>query len=131
MLRGGKGIRAGDFDISIDKLDSTIKSAKGYFEYIGRKENDQVILRFNNSSFKNNYKVSDLSRMDLIIYAVLVGKSSIAELDIDYELHIPPSITQDNPEYTESFVQDQGRSTTLDNKMNMYDVLLAGVKSSG
>lgn len=60
MLKGGTNIPAGDFNIAIDKLDNTIKNAKGYYEFVGTYKDKKVIFRFNIKSFKNNYKAADL-----------------------------------------------------------------------
>lgn len=46
MLKGGTNIPAGDFNIAIDKLDNTIKNAKGYYEFVGNRGEGQVIFRF-------------------------------------------------------------------------------------
>jgi len=60
MLKSGTSIPAGDFSIAADRLDHTIKSAKGYYEFLAEKDLHRVILRFNINSFKNNYKATDL-----------------------------------------------------------------------
>jgi len=35
MLKGGAGVPAGEFNIAIEKIDNTIKSAKGYYDFVG------------------------------------------------------------------------------------------------
>lgn len=130
MLKSGKGIPAGDFNISVEKLDTTIKNAKGYFEYLGCNDSKRVIFRFNNASFKNNYRASDLLRMDLAIYAVRVGSSTLDGLNINNELHVSPSTIQDNPDYEENIFAENTKNEKKDEKLEMYDVLLAGVKIS-
>lgn len=127
MLKGGTAIPAGDFNIAVDKLDNTIKSAKGYYEFVGKKNKSTVIFRFNMKSFKNNYKVTDLLRMDISIYAIKVGKSSIDQLNFNNEFDIQTT-TKDNPSYSR-----KTSSTTENNKdtaklLDVYDVLLAGVE---
>lgn len=131
MLRSGKGIPAGEFNISIDKLDSTIKNAKGYFEFLGTNSEKSIILRFNNSSFKNNYRASDLSRMNLVVYAVQVGESTLEELNINRELNVDAAITQDDPDYIEEPLQAREPDAVSAIRMKMYDVILAGVKTNG
>lgn len=133
MLRG-VNIPAGEYNIATDKLDNTIKSAKGYYEFLGVKKSaeknaEQVIFRFNMKSFKNNYKPIDLLRMDLSIYAIRVGKSSIDMLDFSNEFKIGSHLV-DNPSY------DSHSNCSCDNNDNIdttkmldiYDVLLAGVE---
>lgn len=127
MVRGG-AIPAGEFNIAVEKLDSTLKSAKGYFEFLGTKGNERIILRFNNSAFKNNYRAQDLLRMNLVVYAVLVGESSLKALDMNEELHVDATEAKDNPDYREDNTADTIDDTSLD-LLKMYDVLLAGVKS--
>ncbi len=127
MLKGGTAIPAGEFNIAVDKLDNTIKSAKGYYEFVGKKNRSTVIFRFNMKSFKNNYKVTDLLRMDISIYAIKVGKSSIDQLNFNNEFDIQTT-AKDNPSYSR-----KTSSTTENNKdtsklLDVYDVLLAGVE---
>lgn len=145
MFRGGN-IPAGDYNIALEKLDNTIKSAKGYYEFIGEKKientdektkaggientketepNKKIILRFNINSFKNNYKPTDLLKMDICIYAIKVGKSTIDKLDFNNEFNIKP-FSQDNPSYHE----DDTITESIDNEeYPVYDVLLAGVEA--
>ncbi|RDB64299.1 hypothetical protein C1878_00045 [Gordonibacter sp. 28C] len=133
MLRSGKGIPAGDFNLSLDRIDDAIRKAKGYYEFLAKKQDEApIILRFNHSSFKNNYKLPDLLKMDLVIYAVLVGKSSIDSLDIEKELKFTSSSNQKNPDYPINLSKGKPSEKTeqLDERTTpyeMYDVILAGV----
>lgn len=128
MIRGGN-IPAGDFNLALEKLDSTIKEAKGYFEFLGTKgkEKERCIFRFNNDSFKNNYSPSNLMRMDLTIYAVKVGSSTLEELDINNELNISVGQTIDNPDYHSRESAEDGDQASSEERLDVYDVLLAGV----
>ena len=100
MLKGGTNIPAGDFNIAIDKLDNTIKNAKGYYEFVGNRGEEQVIFRFNIKSFKNNYKTTDLQKMKISIYAIKVGQSTIEKLNFNNEFEIEENFSKkDNPEY--------------------------------
>lgn len=135
MLRGGQGVPAGDFDISIDKLDSTLSKAKGYFEFmgIGRNEDSDeqsnVIFRFNNNAFKNNYRPTDLLKMDLMMYAVRVGSCLLDDLAVDSELRLEGFSAKDNPEYEE--LDMSATEPDHSSPLEMYDVLLAGVMPNG
>lgn len=135
MMRSGQGIPAGDFNIAVDKLDSTLNNAKGYFEFLGRDSEDsqseEVVFRFNNSVFKNNYKASDLLRMNLTIYAVRVGTCRIEELDINNELHVEGINTTDNPDFPITGDVSSTPSGKNGPPLVMYDVLLAGVQNNG
>lgn len=133
MLRG-VNIPAGEYNIATDKLDNTIKSAKGYYEFLGVKKLDEgnverVIFRFNMKSFKNNYKPIDLLRMDLSIYAIKVGKSSIDMLDFSNEFKIGSHLV-DNPSYDNHSNSGCDNNDNIDTTkmLDIYDVLLAGVE---
>lgn len=128
MIRGGN-IPAGDFNLALEKLDSTIKNAKGYFEFLAVKGRSKKVFRFNNESFKNNYKPSDLMRMNLVVYAVRVGKGSISDFDVNKEFNVIPGTAQDNPDYTPN--DSKRKKPTKEGKLDVFDVMLAGVKSNG
>lgn len=129
MINNGN-VPAGDFSIAIEKLDNTLRNAKGYYEFVGTKKiqsdvssNKTVIFRFNIDAFKNNYKVTDLLRMNLVIYAVKVGKSSLDKLSFQGEFdYITP--LHDNPSYDGSISSD---NLNQEDEIDVYDVLLAGV----
>lgn len=131
MLKSGQGISAGEVEISIDKLDSTLSKAKGYLEFIGKEEGKQdIILRFNSAAFKNNYRPSDLLKMDLKLYAVLVGKCSPEDLTPDSEFKLEGfGVAKDNPDYGQEKIP--GDEAQGEHPLKMYDVILAGVKAHG
>lgn len=128
MMKTGSGIPAGDFNISVEKMENALKNAKGYYEFVATKGRSRVILRFNINALKNNYKINDLLKMNLSIYAIKVGTTALDKLNINNELDIDVStVTKDNPEYERQVVdesEDDSKSKTLD----VYDVLLAGVE---
>lgn len=128
MLRGGN-IPAGDFNLALDKLDSTIKEAKGYYEFLGDSGDEQVVLRFNRESFKNNYKATDLLRMNLVIYAVDVGTCRLEDLDVSNELNMPHAVIATNPDYEPA--RNDAEDSERPKVFKVYDVLLAGVKANG
>lgn len=123
MLKdSGQVLNSGDFDLAIDKMDSALKQAKGYYEFIGIKDEEEYVFRFNIDTFKNNYKISDLLKMDLVIYAINVGSTKKSMLNMDNELNIGLN-NGDNPSY------DGNQPENLDDKvLEVYDVLLAGVE---
>lgn len=127
----GEGLNLNtDLDLSIDivKIDESIRLAKGYFEFEGIQNNKSVILRFNIDSFKNNYKISDLLKMDLSIYAVPVGKVDRKNITIVSEINASTSDDElssyDNPKYSED---GSNNTATSGDILTVYDVLLAGV----
>lgn len=124
MLKGeGLSVNA-DIDMSIDmvKLDDSIRLAKGYFEFEGVVKDKSVILRFNIDSFKNNYKIADLQKMRLMVYAVFVGKARKENFSIVSEIGATPDGNDScsNPKYGEEEEEDKL-------ELEVYDVLLAGV----
>ena len=128
MLRTGTLIPAGEFDIAIDEFESTLKKAKGYYEFVGTKKNSMVILRFNINSFRNGYTIADLLKMDLVMYAIKVGRSTLDMLNVNKELDMNVSIIpKDNPSYG-SDIGDNNPETN-DKMLDVFDVLLAGVES--
>ena len=128
MFNDNSTISAGELNIEAGKLDDTLKAAKGYYEFVGTKGKSKVILRFNINSLKNNYKISDLLKMDLSIYAIKVGYSTLDQLNINKELGINISeMNRDNPSYEQ--VNDKIDSNKSNGKiLDVYDVLLAGVE---
>lgn len=120
-----------DLTLKISKMDEALEKGKGYYEMIATSKNSQnqnddlnnvperVILRFNISSFRNNYTLSDLTQMDLKYYVVKVGEIKEKSLDITTEIGIETIIT-DSSDLKES-------NDISDNKLDVYDVFLAGV----
>ncbi len=67
--------------------------------------------------------------MDLTIYAAEVGICTLEELDVSNELNVAHTITTSNPDYEPAGpVDDNGLNSE---KLKVYDVLLAGVRSHG
>lgn len=130
MLKANKSIEAGDFNILIDKMENAIKSGKGYYEFIGEKDPLRYVFRFNITSFKNNYRISDILKMDLTVYGIKVGKTTIKQLKINNELNFDSSfsVLKDNPSYIK---QDNSNESEDDNiELDIIDVLLAGVEEN-
>lgn len=129
MAKSGQDISAGEFDIALDKLDSTLNSAKGYLEFLGvQKGRRNIILRFNARAFKNNYRPANLQHMKLKLYAVYVGTSRLSDLMMANELSAEGFDSETNPEYRGP---DQPERSTDDALLAMYDVILAGVRAGG
>lgn len=133
MLKGGT-IPAGDVSIAMEKVDNAIRSAKGYYEFIGEKETGEqeeeerkVIFRFNIKAFRNNYRAADLLKMNVCLYAILVGSSSIDQLNAGKEFNIPLE-TKNNPDYVESSSNTNKTNEDDTRPINVYDVLLVGVE---
>lgn len=128
MLKGGTTIPAGDVSIVMDKMDNAIRAAKGYYEFVGENgQHEKVIFRFNIKAFRNNYRVADLLKMQVCLYAVFVGESKISQLSAKKEFDIPFAESR-NPDY-ESVAEDVNPTTEdEEEKIGVYDVLLVGVE---
>lgn len=127
MFRG-TSVPAGDFNIAIDKLETALKNAKGYYEFVGTRGRSKIIFRFNINSFKNNYTISDLLKMNLSIYAIKVGRTTLDMLNVSKELDMDVSIMpKDNPSYTEEIAREDKNGQIF---LDVFDVLLAGVESN-
>ena len=128
MLKAGSAIPAGEFNIAVDKLDNALRHAKGYYEFLGVKGRSRAILRFNINAFRNGYMISDLLKMNLSIYAIKVGKTTLEMLNVNKELGMNVSfIPKDNPSYEES--DDEADNSSGSQVLDVFDVLLAGVES--
>lgn len=97
-----------------------LKLGKGYYELIGKKEDQEYIFRFNNSSFKNNYGITDLLQMDLKYYGIQVGKEEKEQLDFTKMFGNSTSKT-----IIELSENDSQRDEL---KLPIYDIILAGVE---
>lgn len=125
MMKNETNIPVGDFSIAVEKLENALKSDKEYYEFVGTKGNSKVILRFSILSLRNNYKINDLLKMNLSIYAIKVGTSPLDQLNINNELDIDePFILTINPEYKPDVDSEDDKTK----KIYVYDVLLAGVE---
>lgn len=123
--------RNANFDIVTEKIDETIKNAKQYYEFIAENaasNSKKVILYFNITVFRNNYKITDLLRMDLIFLSIYVGKSRETDLSISNELNVEQQNII-NPNYESSAHGNDGEiDNTTEDTYGMYHVLLAGVE---
>ena len=65
-------------------------------------------------------------KMDISIYAIRVGKSSVSKLNFNNEFDIDSIGAKDNPEYDGDLHKKEPEDTEM---LDVYDVLLAGVES--
>lgn len=129
MLKSGSSIPAGEFNFALEKIDAALKNAKGYYEFVATKGRSKVVLRFNINSFRNGYKINDLLKMDLSIYAIKVGKTRLDMLNVNKELGTNFSIIpKDNPEYVEKIEEVESDTKSTNPVLDVFDVLLAGVE---
>ncbi len=130
MMNGSTVIDSSDnIELSIDKFDETIRMAKGYFEFLGEEKQKKVIFRFNLDALRNNYRSTDLTRMDLVIYAVKVGNVSLKQLNFSEEMKGTSSDNKQPKFFDKEKEQTENENILdFDEKFNMYDVLLSGIK---
>lgn len=134
MMNGRTLIDTSDeIELNIEKFNETIKMAKGYFEFLGVKEERKVIFRFNIEALRNNYRSIDLTRMDLLIYGVQVGKASLNQLNFNEEIKLEPD-KEEQPKFFKPNNIKGGEKdkksendTKSDIELEMFDVFLAGV----
>lgn len=126
MINNSNGTISGDLEISIDKIDTAVKQGKGYYELIGSKGKREVIFRFNIDAFKNNYRISDLLKMKLTLFAIKVGQTKKGNLNFNYEL----SLGEVNDNNKVDFFQNKitNDKENKERNLDVYDVFFAGVK---
>lgn len=122
MIEGNNLKINDDMNLDLSKIDNTIKDAKGYFEVEGIADDKVVIIRFNIECFKNNYKISDLLKMNLTVYAVEVGETIRSNISIESEINVKPKKDKNIPKYGE----DKDEQPKKDS-IKVYDAFLAGV----
>ncbi len=105
--------------INISSMDNVFEDGKGHYEMIAEDGKDKVVLRFNINSFRNNYTLSDLTKMDLTYYSVLVGETEEYLLDISNELNPSDDIANN--------IKELENKNTDKTKLKVYDVILAGI----
>lgn len=111
-----------DLEIDISKMDLALESGKGYYEMIAiDNEGKKKVFRFNIKAFRNNYGIADLTKMDLTYYGIKVGKVDIEMLDIGNEFNGEKKIHSIS-------AYDLEQQTIPDDKVDVYDILLAGVE---
>lgn len=68
--------------------------------------------------------------MNLCIYAIKVGATTLEQLNVNKELDIDfYSTVRDNPNYDSNDADTLGEASTKNKKLDVYDVLLAGVET--
>lgn len=107
------------YDISL--LDEILENAKGYYEFIANTDSGKKIVRFNLEGLRNNYRLSDLQKMDLTIQGVKVGMSNEADLDYLKEFE-----NNSLDEFNLGVHLDEDRKHS--EKLEVIDVILAGVE---
>lgn len=111
--------------MEVSKFGSVLKSLQGYLECNAVKDGKaSAILRFNSTSFRNNYRLADIINMDLQYYGVKVGTTDTSTLR-SLGLDLTNNLTNTQDELNRLL-----KSTDADpsgEKLDVYDIILAGV----
>ncbi|MFQ9526876.1 MAG: DUF6414 family protein [Eubacterium ramulus] len=119
-------------DVSKDKHDCFIVSSEGevladVFTIPNNMDGFHCLLQ-KIQNCTNTQTISDLLKMDLSIYAIKVGRTSLENLNVNKELGMKVSILpKDNPSYEPSEETDNAVSNSP--VLDVFDVLLAGVEA--
>jgi hypothetical protein len=118
-------LKTDDSTVDLSRLDEALSGAKGYYELIGEHNESgaKCVLRFNIGAFRNNYGLTDLSRMELVFHGVLVGQTVESSLSMAAEM----SQQYDSGELSGLDLVD-GADASTDSRLDVYDVVLAGVE---
>ena len=124
MLDGSMPLKTADgqeMNLNLKKIGEAINEGRGYYEFVADIDNKEVILRFNQAAFRNNYTMSDLPKMQLTYYAIKVGSIDKTDLRVEKEFEFGAIKSSTRLDYT-------GANTpNADAKVDVYDVVLAGV----
>ena len=108
--------------IDLEKLNEALENARGYYEMLLSNEKvPKTVLRLNSKAFRNNYNLSDLTKMKLVYYGIYVGVCDISKLDMSKEFDFSKMLP------TAEEVVD-GRGGVKDGQLKVYDIVLAGVE---
>lgn len=107
--------------IEIKNIERTLDRLSGYYEIKGiSSENKESIFRFNISGLRNNYTLSDLTKMDVKLYGIKVGE--VDSIDLTFNGMIDRLSNQRQTQLGADFDEEQANE-----KISIYDVLVAGV----
>lgn len=107
--------------IEIKNIERTLDRLSGYYETKGiASENKEMIIRFNISGLRNNYTMSDLTKMNIKLYGIKVGE--VDSIDLSFDTMIDRLSNQNQSQLGVDFDEEQ-----INEKIPIYDILVAGV----
>ncbi|MCF6165778.1 hypothetical protein LROSL1_0278 [Furfurilactobacillus rossiae] len=119
-IKSLKSVDFSDFDVVMDE-------ATGYYQFIGEdlENNTKAIYRFNFEGIRNNYKLTDLTLMNLRVIGVKVGQVESLNIDLGDDVLIKTS----DEEYggQDIFDEQEDKLKNGDVKYDVIDVLISGV----
>ncbi|MCA0972270.1 DUF6414 family protein [Halobacillus litoralis] len=127
-----------DMPIQLSALDQIFSEAKGYYDLVSIEE-DRKVFRFNFDALRNNYRLNDLTKMNIKIVGIKVGECTESQLDWEAEFSEDQSEVQqtDTRSAFENILgREQGHTdeelpNNNEKKLSIYDVILAGVANDG
>jgi len=114
-----------EIPIDLERLNEALDSARGYYEMLHTDNNGTIsVLRFNDTAFRNNYNLSDLTKMKLKFFAVKVGACQMDNLDMSKEFEF------NNAKEPPSAEEVLGMALkTSKSEICVFDVVIAGVEN--
>ena len=107
--------------IEIKNIERTLDRLSGYYEIKGiSSESNESVFIFNISGLRNNYTLSDLTKMDVKLYGIKVGE--VDSIDLSFNTMIDRLSNQRQSQLGADFDEEQNNE-----KIPIYDVLVAGV----
>lgn len=107
--------------IEIKNIERTLDRLSGYYEIKGiSSESNESVFGFNISGLRNNYTLSDLTKMDVKLYGIKVGE--VDSIDLSFNTMIDRLSNQRQSQLGADFDEEQNNE-----KIPIYDVLVAGV----
>ena len=107
--------------IEIKNIERTLDRLSGYYEIKGiSSERNESVVRFNISGLRNNYTLSDLTKMDVKLYGIKVGE--VDSIDLSFNTMIDRLTNQKQSQLGTDYDEEQNNE-----KIPIYDVLVAGV----
>ena len=105
----------------IKNIEKTLDKMSGYYALKCRKKNEEeIIVRFNINGMRNNYKLSDLATMSVKLYGIKVGETEGMDIKLDNYFN---QLSSQN----ESKLGIEYKSNEEILKIPVYDILVAGV----
>lgn len=121
-----------EMPIQLGALDQIFTDAKGYYELISDEEEPSKVFRFNFNALRNNYRLNDLTKMNLTIIGIKVGECKETDLDWESEFNQKKKVSQDSAFGEIVDAREENNPERINDKsmLSIYDVLLAGVTSN-
>ncbi|MBJ8031912.1 DUF6414 family protein [Bacillus cereus group sp. N21] len=124
MLKEDSEFTKGLADYNFLELDEILKNAKGYYELLATDGKQQVIFRFNISTFRNSYNLTDLQRMNLTYYGIEVGECREEDLLFQNEFSMNKGESRETVSVEEIYSGQKNEDPGL---LKIYDIILAGI----